>query len=248
MIKAHLGDSIDIHGGGRDLIFPHHENERAQSCCAYGGDFVRHWVHNAYVDMDGEKMSKSLGNTRTVRELLSHYPGEVLRCALISAQYRSALNFSEALLDQARSALDSWYGALRRHSYDVEISVPMTETGVYAALLDDLNTPEAFAVMHAAAATLNKATDPQEIQRARSELVSGGYLLGLLSFEPNAWFQQSLGAETLTPEAIEARIEARVMAKANKDYQLADDIRASLEAEGVVLEDGPDGTTWRRGA
>jgi cysteinyl-tRNA synthetase len=246
MIKAHLGDSIDIHGGGRDLIFPHHENERAQSCCAYGGDFVRHWVHNAYVDMDGEKMSKSLGNTRTVRELLNHYPGEVLRCALISAQYRSALNFSEALLDQARSALDSWYGALRRHSDDVEISVPMTETGVYAALLDDLNTPEAFAVMHAAAATLNKATDPQEIQRARSELVSGGYLLGLLSFEPNAWFQQSLGAETLTPEAIEARIEARVMAKANKDYQLADDIRASLEAEGVVLEDGPDGTTWRR--
>ena len=246
MIKAHLGDSIDIHGGGRDLIFPHHENERAQSCCAYGGDFVRHWVHNAYVDMDGEKMSKSLGNTRTVRDLLNHYPGEVLRCALISAQYRSALNFSEALLDQARSALDSWYGALRRHRDHTEGSVPMTETGVYAALLDDLNTPEAFAVMHAAAATLNKSADPHQVKQAKSELLAGGHLLGLLSSEPDEWFQQGMGADSLTAEAIQARIEARATAKANKDYQRADDIRASLEAEGVVLEDGPDGTTWRR--
>ncbi|MEK9535513.1 MAG: DALR domain-containing protein, partial [Halieaceae bacterium] len=179
--------------------------------------------------------------------LLNHYPGEVLRCALISAQYRSALNFSEALLDQARSALDSWYGALRRHSDHTEGSVPMTETGVYAALLDDLNTPEAFAVMHAAAATLNKSADPHQVEQAKSELLAGGHLLGLLSSEPDAWFQQGLGTESLAAEAIEARIEARATAKANKDYQRADDIRASLEAEGVVLEDGPDGTTWRRG-
>ena len=248
MIRAHLGESIDIHGGGRDLIFPHHENERAQSCCAYGGDFVRHWMHNAYVDMDGEKMSKSLGNTRTVRELLGQYPGEVLRCALISAQYRSPLNFSEALLEQARSALDSWYGALRRHGNLPDVPTRGADTGVYRALMDDLNTPEAFAVMHAAAATLNKSTDAAEIARARAELLGGGELLGLLASDPDMWFQQGVSAEGLSAEEIEAQIAARAAAKADKDYQLADSIRAALEADGVVLEDGAAGTTWRRGS
>lgn len=248
MIKAHLGESIDIHGGGRDLIFPHHENERAQSCCAHGGDFVRYWMHNAYVDMDGEKMSKSLGNTRTVRELLGQYPGEVLRFALISAQYRSPLNFSEALLEQARSALDSWYGALRRHGKRQDVAVPSAETGVYRALMDDLNTPEAFAVMHAAAATLNKSTDAAEIECARAELLGGGQLLGLLASDPDMWFQQDVNAEGLSAEEIEAQIAARAAAKANKDYQLADSIRAALDVEGVVLEDGAAGTTWRRGS
>ena len=248
MIKAHLGDSIDIHGGGRDLIFPHHENERAQSCCAYGGDFVRHWMHNAYVDMDGEKMSKSLGNTRTVRELLGQYPGEVLRCALISAQYRSPLNFSEALLEQARSTLDSWYGVLRRYGNRQDVPTPSTETAVYRALMDDLNTPEAFAAMHAAAATLNKSTDAAEIDRARAELLGGGELLGFLASDPDIWFQQDLNAEGLFVEEIEAQIAARAAAKANKDYQLADAIRAALEADGVLLEDGAAGTTWRRGS
>ena len=248
MIKAHLGESIDIHGGGRDLIFPHHENERAQSCCAYGGDFVRYWMHNAYVDMDGEKMSKSLGNTRTVRELLGQYPGEVLRCALISAQYRSPLNFSEALLEQARNALDSWYGALRRHGKRQDVVAPSAETEVYRALMDDLNTPEAFAVMHAAAATLNKSTDAAEIECARAELLGGGQLLGLLASDPDMWFQQDVNAEGLSAEAIEAQIAARAAAKANKDYQLADSIRAALDVEGVVLEDGAAGTTWRRGS
>ena len=248
MIRAHLGESIDIHGGGRDLIFPHHENERAQSCCAYGGDFVRHWMHNAYVDMDGEKMSKSLGNTRTVRELLGQYPGEVLRCALISAQYRSPLNFSEALLDQARSALDSWYGALRRHGNLPDVPTPGADTAVYRALMDDLNTPEAFAAMHAAAATLNKSTDAAEIDRARAELLGGGQLLGLLASDPDIWFQQGVSADGLSAEEIEAQIVARAAAKADKDYQLADSIRAALEADGVVLEDGAAGTTWRRGS
>ncbi len=248
MIKAHLGDSIDIHGGGRDLIFPHHENERAQSCCAYGGDFVRHWMHNAYVDMDGEKMSKSLGNTRTVRELLGQYPGEVLRCALISAQYRSPLNFSEALLEQARSTLDSWYGVLRRYGNRQDVPMPSTETAVYRALMDDLNTPEAFAAMHAAAATLNKSTDAAEIDRARAELLGGGELLGFLASDPDIWFQQDLNTEGLFVEEIEAQIAARAAAKANKDYQLADAIRAALEADGVLLEDGAAGTTWRRGS
>ena len=248
MIMAHFGESIDIHGGGRDLIFPHHENERAQSCCAYGGDFVRHWMHNAYVGMDGEKMSKSLGNTRTVRELLSHYPGEVLRCALISAQYRSPLNFSEILLEQARSTLDNWYRALRRYGNQGDFSIPIAETAVYGALMDDLNTPEAFAVMHAAAATLNKSADDAEIERARAELLTGGELLGLLNSNPDEWFQQDVKSEGLFADQIEVQIEARAAAKASKDYQLADDIRAALEAEGVMLEDGPDGTTWRRGA
>ena len=246
MIRAHLGEAIDIHGGGRDLIFPHHENERAQSCCAYGGDFVRYWIHNAFIDMDGEKMSKSLGNVRTVRELLELFPGEVLRFALLSAHYRSALNFSEKLLSSARGALDTFYGALRRQT-DTEAAVlNVEETRVFSALLDDMNTPEAIAALHAAASTLNKSDDPQEIARAKAELTVGGRLLGLLDTDPEAWFTDSLRSEGPTAEEIDLLVEARIAAKANRDFQRADQIRADLEAQGVMLEDGPNGTQWRR--
>ncbi len=248
MIRAHLGKSIDIHGGGRDLIFPHHENERAQSCCAYGGDFVRHWIHNAYVDMNGEKMSKSLGNARTVRELLDEYPGEVLRCALLSAQYRSPLNFSGELLDRARGTLDSLYGALRRHGGLLADTIDLQETGVYKALLDDLNTPEAFAHLHAAASTLNKSSDSAQLGRAKAELQLGAWLLGLLETDPENWFQGGGVQGGLTAEDIETFIEQRVLAKQDKDFNRADQIRSELEAQGILLEDSPEGTTWRRGA
>ena len=246
MIRAHLGEAIDIHGGGRDLIFPHHENERAQSCCAYGGDFVRYWIHNAFIDMDGEKMSKSLGNVRTVRELLARFPGEVLRFALLSAHYRSALNFSGDLLTSSRGTLDTFYGALRRHAEVEPAGLNVTDSRVLLALLDDMNTPEAIATLHAAASTLNKSADPQEIAMAKAELTVGGRLLGILDADPEAWFTDAVGEEELAAEKIDALIEERSAAKASRDFQRADQIRDDLEAQGVVLEDGPDGTQWRR--
>ena len=246
MIRAHLGEAIDIHGGGRDLIFPHHENERAQSCCAYGGDFVRYWIHNAFIDMDGEKMSKSLGNVRTVRELLARFPGEVLRFALLSAHYRSALNFSSDLLTSARGALNTFYGALRRHAGVEPAGLNVTASRVLLALLDDMNTPEAIAALHAAASTLNKSADPQEIAMAKAELTVGGRLLGILDADPEAWFTDAVGEDVLAAEKIDALIEERSVAKASRDFQRADQIRDDLEAQGVVLEDGPDGTQWRR--
>ena len=246
MIRAHLGEAIDIHGGGRDLIFPHHENERAQSCCAYGDDFVRYWIHNAFIDMDGEKMSKSLGNVRTVRELLKRFPGEVLRFALLSAHYRSALNFSGDLLTSARGTLDTFYGALRRHR-DVEpAALAAADSRVLIALLDDMNTPEAVAALHAAASRLNKSDDPEEIALAKAELTVGGGLLGLLQADPEGWFTDSMGEEGPTAEEIDGLIQERIAAKSNRDFQRADEIRDDLEAQGVVLEDGPDGTQWRR--
>ena len=246
MIRAHLGEAIDIHGGGRDLIFPHHENERAQSCCAYGGDFVRYWIHNAFIDMGGEKMSKSLGNVRTVRELLARFPGEVLRFALLSAHYRSALNFSGELLTAARGTLDAFYGALRRH-LDVEsAALSVADSRVFSALLDDMNTPEAIAALHGAASILNKSDDPQEIAIAKAELKVGGGLLGLLQTDPEVWFTASVREAGPTAEEIDILIKERITAKANRNFQRADQIRDDLEAQGVVLEDGPDGTQWRR--
>jgi cysteinyl-tRNA synthetase len=249
MIRAHLGDGIDIHGGGRDLIFPHHENERAQSCCAYGGDFVRYWVHNAYVDFDGEKMSKSLGNVRTVRELLARYPGEVLRFALLSAHYRSPLNFSGELLENARAALDSFYAALRPVQNIAALeSVPDTQSPVFTALLDDLNTPQAIAELHGLAKALNKASKDEQ-GPAKGALLQGGRILGLLADDPDTWFTQSSDGQAssgLSPEEIEARIQARKDAKANKDFAAADALRDALLAEGIILEDGPNGTLWRR--
>ena len=246
MIRSHLGEAIDIHGGGRDLIFPHHENERAQSCCAYGGDFVRYWIHNAFIDMDGEKMSKSLGNVRTVRELLARFPGEVLRFALLSAHYRSALNFSGELLTSARGTLDTFYGALRRHAAVEPAGLNVTASRVLLALLDDMNTPEAIAALHAAASTLNKSADPQEIAMAKAELTVGGRLLGILDADPEVWFTDAVDEDELAAEKIDALIEERSAAKASRDFQRADQIRDDLEAQGVVLEDGPDGTQWRR--
>jgi len=248
MIHAHLGESIDIHGGGRDLIFPHHENERAQSCCGYGGDFVKYWLHNAYVDMEGEKMSKSLGNVRTVRELLASYPGEVLRFALLSAHYRSPLDFSGDGLDAARAQLDTFYAALRKHGACEPEAVPAEETEVFSALLDDMNTPEAIAKLHAAAGRLNKALTPADAATAKGELLAGGRLLGILESEPEAWFTQAVSSGVSAPSAdeIEDLIQERLTAREQRDFARADEIRTLLDTQGVVLEDGPEGTTWRR--
>ena len=245
MIRAHLGDAIDIHGGGRDLIFPHHENERAQSCCGYGSDFVRYWLHNAYVDMDGEKMSKSLGNVRTVRELLTLYPGEVLRFALLSTHYRSPLNFSGELLDNAKIALNSFYQALR-NTADIEAEdIRPEDTAVFTALLDDLNTPKAIAALHSTCKALNKAGAEVAATR-KGELLAMGRIMGLLDNDPEQWFTESASNTGLTSDEIEQRIAARIEARLRKDFAAADAVRDELQAAGIELEDGAGGTTWRR--
>lgn len=246
MIRAHLGETIDIHGGGRDLIFPHHENEIAQSRCAHGGDYVRYWMHNAYVDIDGEKMSKSLGNVRSVRDLLKTFRGEVLRFALLSAHYRSPLNFSAELLEQAQNTLDSLYGTLRQvESVDVEMDVVLADEPFYQALNDDLNTPVAIAEIHALARQLNKADDADK-SALKARMLAAGNLLGILAQDPVEWLQQASDSEAISAEAIEAAIEERQAAKLAKDYARADEIRETLLSQGVVLEDAREGTSWKR--
>lgn len=248
MIRAHLGDTIDIHGGGRDLIFPHHENEIAQSRCAHGGDYVRYWMHNAYLDIDGEKMSKSLGNFRTVRDLLASYRGEVLRFALLSAHYRSPLNFSTDLLDQAQSTLDSLYGTLRQVAdVPVDMEVSLADEPFYQALNDDLNTPIAIAQVHALAKQLNKASDAEK-PALKGRILAAGNLLGILAQDPEAWLQAGGASDAISADAIEAAIVARQEAKLAKDYARADEIRQELLDQGVVLEDSRDGTSWKRGS
>lgn len=246
MIKEHLGERIDIHGGGRDLIFPHHENERAQSCCSQdGGEFVQYWMHNGYLNIDGEKMSKSLGNFRTVRDLLTLYKGEVLRFALLSAQYRSELDFSKELLTQAKSSLDSLYTALR-DAKDVTVQEQsITGQPAYQALLDDLNTPIAIAELHQLAKQLNKA-DVGQKSGLKAALLQCGELMGLLQEDPESWFKTAAAASGMTEADIEALIAQRNQAKLDKDYAGADAIREQLKAAGVVLEDSRAGTSWRR--
>jgi len=255
MSEAHLGRSFDIHGGGQDLIFPHHENEIAQSICAHGGKtFVKYWMHNGYVTVDGEKMSKSLGNFFTVRELLEKAPGEAIRYALLSAHYRQPLDFSEAALVRATGALDRLYGALGA----VDDVAPVNDgegptEAIVAALADDLNTPKALAALHDLASDLNKAAGAESKARLKTALWEGGQLLGLLEGEPDAWFKRAgpgtaRGADSgLDATRIGTMIARRAEARRRRDFTAADAIRDALAEAGVVLEDRPDGTTdWRR--
>jgi cysteinyl-tRNA synthetase len=246
MIHEHLGATIDIHGGGRDLIFPHHENEIAQSRCAHGGDYVRYWMHNAYLDIDGEKMSKSLGNFKTVRDLLGSYRGEVLRFALLSAHYRSPLNFSAELLEQAQSTLDSLYSTLRDvQDIELDTEVLLADEPFYQALNDDLNTPIAIAEIHALAKQLHKASD-EEKPSLKARILAAGNLLGILEQDAEEWLQGAGSDDAVSAEEIEALIQERQDAKKNKDFARADEIRDSLLAQGVILEDSREGTKWKR--
>ena len=247
MIETHLGETIDIHGGGRDLVFPHHENEVAQSRCAHGGkDFVRYWMHNGYINIDGEKMSKSLGNFKLVHDLLQHYAGETLRFAILSAQYRSELNFGVDLLDQAKATLDTLYGALRS-AESIEAIAPdnLASEPAFQALLDDLNTPVAIRELHGMARALHQAQG-EEAGRLKGRLLACGAVMGLLQQSPQQWFQQAAGGGQIEAAQIEALIAERQQAKLDKDYGRAEEIRAELAAEGVVLEDSREDTSWRR--
>jgi cysteinyl-tRNA synthetase len=245
MIEKHLGETIDIHGGGRDLTFPHHENELAQSQCAHGGkQFVRYWMHNGYINIGGEKMSKSLGNFKMVNDLLEEYPGEVLRFALLSSHYRSEANFTSDLLEQAKNVLDTFYGFLRNVQSVATHDVVLAEQAFYRAMLDDLNTPIAISEMHALAKAMNKADGDEQIV-LKSELLKAGELLGLLQADPEQWFQQG-GSDELDGAAIESLIAERKQAKLDKDYARSDEIRAELQVKGVILEDSREGTSWKR--
>ena len=247
MIEKHLGESIDIHGGGQDLIFPHHENEIAQSCCAHDGKPVANvWMHNGFINIEGEKMSKSLGNFRMVNDLLEQYPGEVLRYVILSAHYRSEQNFGKDLLDSAWRSLDAIYGFLRTQ-VDIEAAaVDIADTHAYAALLDDLNTPVAISELHKFAREMN-AADGDALAEAKGRLLAVAGLMGLLQQDPEQWFTHSRGGSDISAEEIEVLIAKRNQAKADKDYAGADGVREELKAMGVVLEDSREGTKWRRG-
>ena len=243
MSKKHLGETFDIHGGGQDLIFPHHENEIAQSSCAHGKPFVNLWMHNGYVTVGGEKMSKSLGNFHTVHDLLERAPGEAIRLSLLAAQYRQPLDFSLDGLDRAKSALDRLYTALAGAS-DVEAAADAGAADpVIEALSDDLNTPRALAEMHALAGALNRSGDARERARAKAGLLFAGGLMGLLAQDSGVWFKGD-GGEA----AIESLVAARALARSARDFAEADRIREELmSTHNVVVEDRPDGSSeWRR--
>ena len=257
MVKKHLGDTIDIHGGGSDLTFPHHENEAAQSRCANDNPgYVRYWLHNGMLNLGTEKMSKSVGNVLTIRSLLEKHSSEVLRYALLSGQYSSSLTWSDDLLAQARASLDSLYQGLR----DVPDASALTSADmenlaedefprtVVNALCDDLNTPKALAAMHELAADMRRATDETEKARIRRQLLAGGWLLGLLHQIADDYFTQGQpgDSDTLSADAIEAMIAERKAARADGDYAGADRIRDELLAAGIELEDSREGTRWRK--
>ncbi len=243
MIEEELGSPIDIHGGGIDLIFPHHENEIAQSESAHGHALARVWMHNGFLTMDREKMSKSIGNIVTPRELLEQgWQGETLRWALLSAHYKAPLDWSEDLLRQAQASLDRLYGALIRLK-DVDARALDAPKSFVEALADDLNTPAAIAELSALATAANIAKKPADQAQAKGELLAAAKLLGVLQNDPEHWFRASFGEQAAE---IDALVAERVAARAAKNYAESDRLRDALAERGVEVMDSADGSTWRR--
>jgi cysteinyl-tRNA synthetase len=226
MVETYLGKEIDIHGGGQDLIFPHHENEIAQSCSAHNSkSYAKYWMHNGYLNMEGEKMSKSLGNIITVKELLEKYDGEVIRLALLSTHYRKPINFGESLLEQSKNILNKLYKNLNNQSYEDVVS-----KDVINPLLDDLNTPLAIS-------SLLKI-------KCSKTLIKSANLLGLLNRTQEEWLSSN-NKSTMSENDIELLIQERDRARKSKDFAKADEIRDQLDQNNVILEDIDGKTIWR---
>lgn len=247
MAETLLGETIDIHGGGHDLVFPHHENEIAQSTCAHGGKiFARYWLHNGFLNVNSEKMSKSIGNVLLVRELLKHAPGEAIRLVLLTAQYRQPLDWTDEVLTEARKKLDRLYGALRELGDVAAAPGVQAPEGFIAALEDDLNTPMALAELFELARAANKAESTQDKARIKAQLLDAGGLLGLLQQAPTTWFATASDQATgLDSAEIDRLLEARVNARKAKNFAESDRIRDELKAKGVLIEDSAQGTRWR---
>jgi cysteinyl-tRNA synthetase len=253
MAKEHLGVTFDIHGGGLDLIFPHHENEIAQSRCTHGGaPLANYWMHNGFLNINNDKMSKSLGNFFTVRDLLAKFPGEAIRLALLSAHYRQPLDFSLEAVQKAKAVLDGWYTVLRNSASSGDDNKKPSES-FEQAIADDLNTPLAIAEIHFIVNVLNRTSVPlpqfnrKSKLQLRGELIASGQALGLLFQDPEAWFKwQPSGQSGLSDAEIDTQITARLAARKNKNFAEADRIRDALAEQGVILEDNAGGTGWRR--
>ena len=244
-----LGEHFDIHGGGQDLQFPHHENEIAQSRCATGKHFANLWMHNGFVRVDDEKMSKSLGNFFTVREVLEKYRAEVIRFFILSSHYRSQLNYSDTHLEEAKASLEGLYIALR----DIDISDNASPDEAHLnkfneVMDDDFNTPRAVAILHELARDLNRVEDKNsaEAQNLAATLKQLGSILGILQENPAEYLQGGVGEAGFSNEEIDNLISQRTEARKNKDFAESDRIRDLLTENGIALEDGPEGTTWRR--
>ena len=250
MSEKHLGPTIDIHAGGQDLVFPHHENEFAQSVCAHDGEpFARYWLHNGFLSIDKTKMSKSLGNVLLVHDMVKTIPGEVIRLALLSAHYRQPLDWSDETVEEARKKLDRLYNALRGIRVpDARRADAEPPAAVIAAVEDDLNTPKALAEMFSVAKSLNKAGSEIEKEALAAELLAAGELIGILNEDPDVWFAGSTAdtGDAFSAERIQSLLDERDAARAGKDFATADRIRDELAANGIAIEDGASGTIWRR--
>lgn len=244
-----LGKHFDIHGGGLDLKFPHHENEIAQSEAATGESFVNVWMHNGHVRIDDEKMAKSLGNFTTIRDILSQHDAETVRYFLLSSHYRSPLNYSTTALANARAALERLYLALRETSVTGEFTTSEFSPRFYAAMDDDFNTPVALAVLFDVARAINRALASNDLAKANAlaqEARHLGAILGLLGDDADSFLQGEVGQDDADAARIETQIQARNAARDEKDFAKADAIRDELLTQGIVLEDNADGTRWRR--
>ena len=245
MIKKFLGETIDIHAGGQDLIFPHHENEIAQSTCANDGKvFANYWLHNGFLSIGDEKMSKSLGNMQLVRDLLQDYSGEVIRMALLSAQYRQPIEWSQNTLKSAKKMLDRIYGSIRGielfQKTDDKANIAQS---VLEALCDDLNTPKAIAEIFELVKKLNKEKDLYQKKLITHQIYASGRLLGFLQSDPEAWFSDITGRD-VSEDEIKKLIEMRNLARSKKDFKEADAIRKKLEDMDIIIEDTPSGVRW----
>ena len=246
MIEKHLGETIDIHGGGQDLVFPHHENERAQTTCVHGGKlFSRYWMHNGFVNVEQEKMSKSIGNVLLVKDLLEQAPGEAIRVTLLSTHYRSPLDWTDDALKQSSRNLDKLYGALQTlQDIEVEVSAEDVPTEFLQSLKDDLNTPAAFVELHKLAKQANSEKNPVLRENIKKRIMAAGNMLGILQQKPNEWFR---GINNLDESEIQKLLDLRAQAKKDKNFELADEIRNKLTAMKIQIQDHPDGaSSWRK--